>query len=227
MSAPSSTSFLSLLPLVGALALAACGANEPPPAVPGPAHSEPIAAATPPVSDEVSCARRKAHDAACPSANPGDAEIRGKVCMSERRCLEAMWTHDAVDRYMACRSSAPCGTDCQREITKKTPPGEALGAAMGRCQKLCAGGGSDGAALCGAVLEKFTPWPATSQAGAVQCFASTSDCFDALECARAATTTPAGELNACLGDAVGRACLDSGDAPMCREMRALLRPKSP
>jgi hypothetical protein len=207
------------LALLGGLALTACGENEPPPAVPEAPHAAPaVTVASAPLPDDVACARRKTREAACPNANPADAEVRGRVCMSERACLGAVWATDAIDRYMACRSASPCGTDCQREVVKKTPPGRELVAATAQCQKLCAGGGSDGAPLCTQVLGKFTTWSASAQAQAVQCFAAKSDCFDALECARAAASGPEADRDSCLGKAVGRACLDGGDAPMCREI---------
>lgn len=229
-SPPAASAALRLLLLLGGLALAACGENEPPPAVPGGPHPGAIVAPTAsavaaPLPDDVACARRKAREASCPGATPGDAEVRGRVCMSERACLATVWRQDAIDRYMACRSDSPCGTDCQREVAKKTAPGPALVTATAQCQKLCAGGGSDGAPLCSQVLGKFAAWSADAQAQATQCFSEKSDCFDALECARKAASGPEADRDACLGKAVGRACLDGGDAPMCREVRELLRPK--
>ncbi len=210
---------------LGVTTSAACGEPAQPAVAPQPERTAAPAPTPPPPNDALACARRREHERACPSVSPANAELLGKVCLSERACLEAAWTPEAVSRYMTCRIDSACGTDCQREVTRATAPGETLKAAIGQCQKACAGG--DGASICDSVLGKFTPWSASAQGKVAQCFATTTDCFEALSCARTAASGPTSELGGCLGKAVARACLDGGDAPMCREMHELLKSKRP
>ncbi|MBK8217641.1 MAG: hypothetical protein IPK71_28275 [Myxococcales bacterium] len=204
-----------------ALALAACGGEPPPPAAPKP---PPLSLVGAPLPDAEACTQRREHEKACAGISKENEPILDKVCLGERACLEEVWTKEAVDKYMLCRTRAMCGADCKLEVARTVAPSRAIQDARGMCVTACAG--QDGETLCDSVLRRFTPWKLGEQAVVAACFAGTKDCFGALACAKNGGDRPMAQIGSCLAAHVVDACTTAGtvsSAPMCAEVSALLK----